>query len=132
VSFDQWHAPHVVVPQERSMQFMLLIHADETRPLPSPPVLAELQAAYGAFAEDLARSGHMRGGARLAPSLSSTTLRGTEAHAGPPSSGGEQLAGYYVVECADLAEALAIAARVPALRMGEAVEVRAIVPVSAP
>ena len=37
------------------------------------------------------------------------------------------LAGYYLFECDDLDGALALAARVPAVRMGGAVEVRALV-----
>ena len=55
----------------------------------------------------------------------SVRVRGgeTEITDGPFALTKEVLAGYYVVDCADLDEALAVAARVPAVRWGT-VEVR--------
>jgi hypothetical protein len=46
---------------------------------------------------------------------------------GPFAETKEQLGGYYLIEAADLDEATAIAARVPAARVGS-IEVRPIVP----
>ena len=43
---------------------------------------------------------------------------------GPFAETKEQLGGYHVVECRDLDEALAIAARIPTLPAGGAIEVR--------
>jgi hypothetical protein len=51
----------------------------------------------------------------------------TVAAPGPFAAGAEPLGGYYLVEADDLDAAVALAARVPAARMGGAVEVRPVV-----
>jgi hypothetical protein len=51
----------------------------------------------------------------------------TVATPGPFAADGEPLGGYYVVEAADMDSAVALAARIPAARMGGAVEVRPVV-----
>ena len=48
---------------------------------------------------------------------------------GPFAKTKEQLGGYHLVECHDLDEAMAIAARIPTLHAGGAIEVR---PVAVP
>ena len=45
---------------------------------------------------------------------------------GPFAETKEQLGGYHLIQCRDLDEALAIAARIPTLRVGGTVEVRAV------
>ena len=63
---------------------------------------------------------------------SATTVRVREGDAeivdGPFAVTKEVLAGFYLVECADLDEALALAARIPPARWGT-IEVRPVVPV---
>ncbi|MER7009710.1 YciI family protein [Dactylosporangium sp. NPDC000555] len=70
----------------------------------------------------------MRGGAELAPTGAATTLRrrGDEVSVtdGPFAETGEQLAGFYLVEAADLDEALALTPELPS----GVVEVRPLVP----
>jgi hypothetical protein len=51
----------------------------------------------------------------------------TVAEPGPFAPEAEPLGGYYLVEAGDLDAAVALAARVPAARMGGAVEVRPVV-----
>ena len=51
---------------------------------------------------------------------------------GPFAETKEQLGGYYIVEAANLDEALSIASRVPAVRAGGAVEVRPIMEMGPP
>jgi hypothetical protein len=67
-------------------------------------------------------------GARLAPAATATTVRAVEGELlltdGPFAETKEVFGGYYLVEADDLDEALALAARIPALRMGGSVEVR--------
>jgi hypothetical protein len=46
---------------------------------------------------------------------------------GPFVESKEQLGGYHLVECKDLDEALAIARRIPTLRVGGSIEVRPVV-----
>jgi hypothetical protein len=71
------------------------------------------------------------GGSQLRPVESATTVRvengQTLLTAGPFVDAKEYLGGFYLVEADDLDAATAIAARIPAARMGGAVEVRPIV-----
>jgi hypothetical protein len=73
------------------------------------------------------------GGARLAPAETATTMRAVDGELlltdGPFAETKEVFGGFYLVEAADLDAALALAARIPALRMGGSVEVR---PVTGP
>ena len=68
-------------------------------------------------------------GAQLHPADTATTVRvengGTLTTDGPFVESREVLGGYYLFEVDDLDAALALAARIPAARMGGAVEVRA-------
>jgi hypothetical protein len=70
-------------------------------------------------------------GNQLQPPATATTVRihdgqltrASETHT--PSA--EPLGGYYLVEAADIDDAVTVAARIPALRMGGAVEIRPVV-----
>jgi hypothetical protein len=69
-------------------------------------------------------------GASLQAASTATTVRMDDGKAlltdGPFADTKEVFAGYYVLEADDLDAALAFAARVPAVRLGGAVEVRAV------
>jgi hypothetical protein len=71
------------------------------------------------------------GGAQLQPAETATTVRVEHGETlltdGPFIDAKEHLGGYLVIETDDLDAALAIAARVPAARMGGAIEVRPLV-----
>ncbi|HXB15619.1 MAG TPA: YciI family protein [Solirubrobacteraceae bacterium] len=73
----------------------------------------------------------VRGGAQLAPAESATTVRvhngGTLTTDGPFAETKEALGGYWVLEADDLDGAIEFAARIPAARLGGAVEVRPLV-----
>ena len=99
---------------------MILLHSDENAApdfAPGTPEFDEMMGEWMAFNADLAKGGHMIGGASLAPTGTATTLHkspeGNSTTDGPYAETKEQLGGYYVIEAADLDEALAIAARVP-------------------
>ncbi len=70
-------------------------------------------------------------GAQLHGADTATTVRVESGRTlttdGPFPESREVLAGYYLFEVADLDAALALAARIPAARMGGAIEVRALV-----
>ncbi|MFB9237922.1 YciI family protein [Plantactinospora siamensis] len=75
----------------------------------------------------------LRGGHALYPTATATTVRVTGgkggdvvATDGPYAETKEALTGYYLLECADLDEAVAMAARIPAAWNG-AVEVRPVI-----
>jgi hypothetical protein len=71
------------------------------------------------------------GGAHLQPGEMATTVRHGGAENlitdGPYADAKEVLAGYYVLEAPDLDAALEFAQRIPAVRLGGAVEVRPLV-----
>lgn len=83
---------------------------------------------YGALIQGLVKSGQLRGGGQLRSTSSATTLRMKNGKAvftdGPFAETKEQLGGYHLVECQDLNEALSIAALIPTLPAGGAIEVR--------
>jgi len=110
-------------------QYMLLVYEEELDPAGQAerekvtPTLVELHAS-------LREAGLLVGVQRLRPTQSATSVRvrdgQTELTDGPFAMTKEVLAGYYVLECADLDEALRLAARMPMARWGT-VEVRPIV-----
>jgi hypothetical protein len=75
------------------------------------------------------------GGAHLQPAETATTVRQGPSGAlitdGPFADTKEVLGGYYVLDAADLDEALEFVQRIPAVRLGGAVEVRPLVEIPA-
>jgi hypothetical protein len=71
------------------------------------------------------------GGAQLQPPSTATTVRVQDGRTlttdGPFAETKEALGGYYLLEAEDLDTAIELAARIPAARMGGAVEVRPLV-----
>ena len=88
-----------------------------------------VSAEYWAFREDP----RCLGGAHLQPVETATTVRqgggGNLITDGPFADTKEVLGGYFVFEASDLDEALEVAQRIPAVRLGGAVEVRPLVEV---
>ena len=86
--------------------------------------------AWAEYAQNLATAGKIRGGERLRPSASATTLRlnggGRLLSDGPYAETKEQLGGYFVVEAKDLDEAVELASTMPHLADGGTVEIRPI------
>jgi hypothetical protein len=86
-----------------------------------------VSAEYWAFRDDP----RCLGGAHLQPVETATTVRsggsGSLITDGPYADTKEVLGGYFVFEASDLDEALEVAQRVPAVRLGGAVEVRPLV-----
>ena|SRR5215207_8585244 len=112
-------------------QYMLLVYQEEV----DPAEQAEREKEMPMFVElhrSLREAGLLVGVQRLHSTDSATSVRvregETEITDGPFAVTKEILAGYYILECADLDEALRQAARVPAARWGT-VEVR---PIMAP
>jgi hypothetical protein len=110
------------------MQYMLLIHAPGSR---WDTLSEEEQNAI--FGEYLAiqQAPGVLGGNQLQPSETATTVRVQEGSTlttdGPFAETKEELGGYYLYEADDLDAAIELASRIPAARMGGAVEVRPIV-----
>jgi hypothetical protein len=111
-------------------QYMLLVYEPEVEPAEQ----AEREAELPVFLElhkSLRDSGLLVGVQRLRSVESATSVRvrdgETEIVDGPFAVTKEVLAGYYILECADLDEALRQAERLPPARWGT-VEVRPVVP----
>jgi len=88
------------------------------------------------YTDSIVKSGHHRAGDPLEPTSTATTLRMKGGKViktdGPFAETKEQLGGYYIVEAANLDEALRVAERIPAVHMGGAVEVRPITEMQRP
>jgi hypothetical protein len=113
------------------MQYMLLIYDDERDWAALPDeARAAVYDAHRAYVQRLVAAGVLRGGSQLTPSGSATTLRTRGGRVlktdGPFAEAREQLGGYYLIEAADLDQALALAAECPGVARG-AVEVRPLV-----
>jgi hypothetical protein len=96
------------------------------------PEHADEMAEYGEFGQ--AAAAVIRGGAALYPTSTATTIRVTGGKGGdvvttdgPYVETKEVLNGFYLLECADLDEAVATAAAIPAAWHG-VVEIRPVIP----
>ncbi len=117
------------------MRYMLLIHQG-TSPTPQSPdewaTLSgdEQQAVYRDY-KAITETPGVTPGVGLAPPESATTVRVQDGNAlitdGPFAETKEAIGGYLIFEADDLDAAIELAARVPAARLGGAVEVRPVV-----
>jgi hypothetical protein len=107
-------------------KYLVLIYEDEASYAnATPEVWAEIGQAHAAFAAEVEQLGaKILGGDALQPTGTATSLRaaGAEVTDGPFVETKEALGGYYVIEAADLDQALAVGKLCPA-RFG-GVEVR--------
>jgi hypothetical protein len=115
------------------MQYLLLIYANEqTAATMSPAEGEQIFREYMEYTQSIKASGHLRGGDPLEPTSKATTVRVRDGKTvttdGPFAETREQLGGYYLVEAADLDEAIKLAARIPDARFGS-IEVRPVMPV---
>jgi hypothetical protein len=109
------------------MKYALLIYENESvyGSEKNNPALQGIVAKHMSFSQEL---GPKRlGGAGLAGTHVATTVRTTNGtksvHDGPFAETKEQLGGFYLIEAADLDEAIEVARRVPVLQDG-AIEIR--------
>ena len=113
------------------MKYMLLIHQGDT-PLPGTPAWDALSeeeqgAVYASYGEVNQTPG-VTPGERMQGPETATTVRvgdgGTLTTDGPFAELKEAIGGYLFLEADDLDAAIELAAKIPAARMGGAVEVR--------
>jgi len=116
------------------MKYMLLIHQGTT---PTPPSeewdrLSEEEKGeiYGAY-KGINETPGVSPGLQLAPPETATTVRVEDGKTlttdGPFVEIKEAIGGYFLFEAGDLDAAIELASRVPAARLGGAIEVRPIV-----
>jgi len=108
------------------MRYALFVCADESQEL-SEQEVQERWHAFMSFQQDIEARGALVSLQRLQPTSTATKLQkrdgGLVVADGPFAETREQIAGFYVLECRDLDEALEIAAQNPAAEFGT-VEVR--------
>ena len=112
------------------MQYLLLIYEDEQiAQTMSADERGAMFEEYKVFTSDIVKSGHFKAGDALQPVSTATSVRIRDGKTittdGPFAETKEQLGGYYLVEAEDLDQAVAMAARIPAARLGT-IEVRPI------
>ena len=113
------------------MKFILLIYHDEQRW--NELNESERQQFYGEYRslrEQLQSGGQFLDGSQLGPARSAVSVRTREDEElvtdGPFAETHEQLGGYFLIDVADIDAAIAVAKRIPSVRMGT-IEVRQLV-----
>ncbi len=103
------------------MRYLIMVQSNPTSLAHWQSLTEEDREAFGrahfALTDALMDSGHLITSEGLAPveTAKQITVRAGHVHAtdGPMAEVKEHLAGFYLVECADMEEAIGIAARVP-------------------
>lgn len=113
------------------MQFMCLIYSDPTKaPKPGTDEFGPFMQGYQTFTETVQKNGKMLHGDALqgVETATSVSVRSgkTEIMDGPFAETKEHLGGYYLLDCADLDEAVKYAAQIPSAQFGR-IEVRPVV-----
>lgn len=111
------------------MQYLLLIYEDE-RIYQAEGAVESIIAEHNTFAGEAAAAGVLRGGNGLKETATATTVRARggsrTVHDGPFAETHEQLGGYYLLEVANLDEAIAWARKLPMAQDGS-VEIRPVI-----
>ena len=110
------------------MKYLLTIWADESHYAgATPEQIAQMFEAHGRFGQATTEAGVFVGGEGLQSTATATTVRVRDGETmltdGPFAETREQLGGFYMLECADLDEAVRWAAQVPEAQHGS-IEVR--------
>ncbi|MHB1433768.1 MAG: YciI family protein [Streptosporangiaceae bacterium] len=103
-------------------QYAVLIYSSDSAH--APEATAADTADCDRHSDELAASGAMLAAYALTPRDMATSIRADTITDGPFVDAKEVVAGFYVIEAADLDAALAIAGRNPVVREGGGVEVR--------
>jgi hypothetical protein len=113
-------------------KYIVLLYANETAlPKPGTPEFDAQNVAYSAVYEDFLKRGAFVAGDPLGPSARAASVRvrsgAATATPGVQAKSGEQLIGYYVLECQSDQDAASLAATIPCATVGT-VEVHPVAP----
>ena len=120
------------------MRYMLIYSREDAEAAASADAMQQVKQAHWAVMQDAHATGVFRGAEPLKPTNTATTVRKQDGRAlivdGPFAETKEQLAGYYILECQNLDEAIEWAARIPTGCRGHegCVEIRPIIDIPAP
>jgi hypothetical protein len=108
------------------MRYLLLISSDETV-YNTDDGTTTMSDDYAAFMAEMGARGLIQGGERLRPTSDATSVAVRDGEVlttdGPFAETKEQLGGYFLVDCADLDEAIEVASKIPTAKVGT-IEVR--------
>jgi hypothetical protein len=112
------------------MNYLLQIYTGDAMSAWASLTEDEQTAVTGEYVAIMQAPG-VTGGAQLQPASTATTVRVEDGRTlttdGPFAETKEALGGYYVLEADDLDAAIELAARIPAARLGGAIEIRPLV-----
>ena len=113
------------------MQYMCLIYSNEAQdPKPGTEAFGPFMQGYNDFTNEVRENGSLVAGDALQPIATATTVTvrdgKTIATDGPFAETKETLGGYYLLECENLDDAIAKAAKIPTASYGR-IEVRPVV-----
>jgi hypothetical protein len=105
------------------MRYVMLVYQDEVAAkAASQEAMARSLGAFNTFHQEIASEGKLVDGQRLRHSDTATSVQVREGKIlttdGPYAETKEQLGGFYLMECANLDEAIETAARIPAAVSG--------------
>lgn len=117
--------------KDKQMQYMCLIYSTEgAGPQPGSDEWGPFMQGYNDFTTKVREDGKLVAGDALQPTATATTVSVRDGKAetvdGPFAETKEQLGGYYLLDCADLDEALKYAALIPSSAFGR-IEVRPVI-----
>ena len=100
------------------MRYMFLVYSTETaEATAAPDSLREVAEAHRRVMDEASRKGVLLGAEPLKPTSTATTVRSQDGKKiivdGPFAETKEQLAGYYILDCRDLDEAIDWAKKIP-------------------
>ena len=110
------------------MRYLLLICTPEIEDEAQfDQAVVKMNDDYGEFMAEMGPRGVLLGGERLRPTTDATSVRVRDGEVlatdGPFAETKEQIGGYFLVECADLDEAIEVASKIPGAK-GGTIEVR--------
>ena len=112
------------------MQYLVLIYSEESTEAPDMERIGAVMEEYNAYSQMLRDKGHYVAGEALQPTATATTVRIRDGQTlttdGPFAETKEALGGFYLIEAADLDEALRLGGACPGAKWGS-IEVRPIV-----
>ena len=105
------------------MRYMMLVYSREAPGGLSPEDDARIRAGHGRVMEEANRKGVLVRAEPLAPTTTATTVRMKDGKPmvldGPFAETKEQIAGYYIIDCENLDEAIEWAAKIPTECQGQ-------------
>jgi hypothetical protein len=121
-----------MIRRRAAVRYLLLIYDDEKAFADmAAEQRSQILGEYEKYSGWLIEKGWLRAGDQLADTDQATTVRQTDgkvlATDGPFAETKEQLGGYYIVECANLDEAIEAAGKVPSVAVGGSIEVRPLI-----